>query len=304
MITRLAQLIDTVPTHLRLNRVARGEASATRSDIGFVDVGDAIVRFRRAGSNGPSLVLATDPPVPLELYDQLIALLASDFRVTVFEIPGFGCSLPRVGFRFSLPRAAASVTRFLEQLPAAPHVLAMPCVSGYVAVAIANARPELVSRLILAQTPSWADGQSWLRGRDRHGLLRRPVIGQLALAALRRKRARAWYQAALGTPSLLDAFTAATLHNFDQGGCFCLASGFQDFLRDHHGLLKPVKQQALILWGRADASHRHSEPKGAASFAPNAQLACLDGVGHFPELEAPAAVLTQIRSFVDKGTAR
>ncbi len=222
----------------------------------------------------------------------------------MFEIPGFGCSLPRIRFRFSLPRAAASVTRFLEQLPDGPHVLAMPCVAGYVAVAIANARPDLVSRLIFAQTPSWEDGQTWLRGRDRQGVLRRPLLGQLALAALRRRRARDWYQAALGDQSRLNAFTQTTLDNFDHGGCFCLASGFQDFLSDHHDLLKPASQDALILWGRADASHRRSDPGGAASFAPHHQLVSLREAGHFPELEAPVLALEQIRSFASSRSSR
>lgn len=303
MFRRLAQLIDTVPTHLRLGRVQRGPAAHTRADIRFVDLDDSIIRFRQAGRTGPSLVMATDPPVPLELYDDLIAVFEPHFRISIFELPGFGCSLPRTKFRFSLPRASAVVARVLEQLPHGPHILAMPCVTAYIAVAIANKHPELVQQLVFLQAPSWPDGQAWLQRRDPAGVLRRPVLGQVALAALRRRRIRAWYAAAVGDADLVEFFSEATLENFDHGGCFCLASGFQDFLSEPQSLVKPVTQDSLIVWGRADPSHRHSEPLGAATFAPNNHAVCLDKIGHFPDLETPRTVLKELLSFLNRSSA-
>jgi pimeloyl-ACP methyl ester carboxylesterase len=286
VLSHLAQWIDTVPTSLRLRRTQNGPAASSRTDIRFVDLGDCIVRLRQAGARGPSLVLATDPPVPLEMYDALLAKLSNRYRVTIFELPGFGCSLPRMGYRFSLPRAMQAVTRLLEQLPAAPHVLGLPCVTAYVALAIARARADLVGRLLLLQTPTWQGAQSWLDGRDPKHLLRRPILGQLGMLMMRRRRAHAWYKSALADHTLVEPFAQATLDNFDHGGCFCLASGYQDFLQNDHGLLKPVAQDTLIIWGKDDPSHRDTQMEATVALAPNSHAEYLDGVGHFPELEA------------------
>ena len=303
MLSHLAQWIDTVPTSLRIRRTQCGPAAFTRPDIRFVDLGDCIVRLRQAGSRGPSIVLATDPPVPLELYDALISELSDRYRVTVFELPGFGCSLPRLGYRFSLPRAMQAVTRLLNLVPAAPHVLGLPCVAAYVALATAHERPDLVGRLLLLQAPTWQGARRWLDGCDPTGLLRRPVLGQIGLQMTRRRLARDWYAAALADNSRIDEFAQATLSNFDHGGCFCLASGFQDFLQDHHGLLKPVVQDTLIVWGRSDPTHRKTDMAATAGLAPNSQIEYFDDVGHFPELEATQRFASVLDRFLEQDAA-
>lgn len=298
MISRLAQYVDTVPTALRLRRTQAGPAATSRAGIRFVDLGDCIVRLREAGTRGPSIVLATDPPVPLEMYDALIAALSDRYRLTVFELPGFGCSLPRMGYRFSLPSAMHAVIRLLERLPSAPHALGLPCVAAFVSLAVARARPDLVDRLLLLQAPTWQGAQRWLDGRDPKQLLRRPFLGQLGLLALRHRRARSWYETALADPGLVEPFTRATLENFDHGGCFCLASAFQDFLRNDHGLVQPVGQDTLIIWGKDDSSHRHTAMAATKELAPNSRAEFLDGVGHFPELEASGRFADLLDTFL------
>ncbi len=302
-LVRAAQLADSLPTQLRLRRTMRGPAACSREGVRFVEFANCVIRVRQAGTHGPSLVLATDPPIPLELYDDLVARLADRYRITLFELPGFGCSLPKLGFQLSMPASIAAVTALLDQLPSAPHILGLPCVAGYIAMAVANARPDLVNNLILIQTPTWDDGQHWLDGRDPKCLLRRPLFGQVALATLKRRRIRQWYRTALADHSRLDEFVTATLTNFDHGGCFCLASGFQDFLRFHHDRVQPVAQDALIVWGRRDPSHARTDMTRSILLAPNAQSVWLDQAGHFPELEASAAFVDAVDQFAQRERA-
>lgn len=298
MLNSLAQLIDTLPTHWRLQRTQNGPALKTRSDIRFLDLGNTLLRLRQAGTQGPSIVFAADPPVPLELYDDLLVSLSNRYRVTVFEMPGFGCSLPRFNYRFSMNAAVASVTKLLEQLPGGPHVLALPCVTGFIAIGIARIRPDLASKLVLLQTPHWQGAQQWLRGRDPKGLLQTPIIGQLALATMRRKRIRQWYASALANKSDIDRFAQATLQSFDHGACFCLASGFQHFLQDHAGHIAPVSQNALIVWGGSDPSHAFTDMAAILELAPNHQSEIFTGAGHFPELEATPQFVKTLDAFL------
>ena len=298
MIRRLATLIDTLPTHWRGRRTANGPAAQSRPGVRFLDQGNTRVRLLQAGNRGPSLVFAADPPVPLELYDGLIAALQPSYRVTVLELPGFGCSLPRMGFRFSLESARDSVARVLDQLSGAPHTLVFPCVTGFIALALARTRPDLINALVLPQTPNWAGAQHWLQNRDPKGVLRTPVLGQIALALIRRKRAQNWYASALGDRSRAPEFACATIAHFDQGGCFCLASAFQDFLHDHHGLLAAVPQRTLIIAGGSDPSHRGTDFSATSELAPNSQLLKLGAVGHFPELEDSTRFVAELKQFL------
>jgi pimeloyl-ACP methyl ester carboxylesterase len=298
MLDSLTQLIDTIPTHWRLKKTLHGPAAKSRADIRFVDLGNTLIRLRQTGTRGPSIVFATDPPIPLELYDDLIAELANRYRVTAFEMPGFGCSLPRIHYRFSMTMAIASVTKLLDQLPHGPHALALPCMTGFIAINIARARPDLVSKLVLLQTPNWQGAQQWLQGRDPKGLLQRPVLGQLALAAVKRKRIRQWYTAALGDKSQIENFAQATLTNFDQGGCFCLASGFQDFMHGHANHIQPAAQDTLIIWGKSDPSHRNTDISATQELAPNNRSLILEDVGHFPELEATPRFANELDTFL------
>jgi pimeloyl-ACP methyl ester carboxylesterase len=297
MLNSVAQLIDTIPTHWRLERIKNGPALKTRNDIRFIDLGNSIVRMRQAGKQGPSIVLATDPPVPLELYDDLISILSVRYRVTVFEMPGFGCSLPRINYQFSMGCAVAAVTKLLEQLPG-PHVLALPCVTGFISLSIARSRPDLVTSLVLLQTPNWQGAQQWLHGRDPKHILRTPFVGQIALAAMRRKRVRQWYAGALADKSKIEFFSQATLESFDHGGCFCLASGYQDFLQNRCGHISPASQYTLIIWGTADSSHKSTDIQLTRELAPNSHSALFDGVGHFPELEATERFAKELNAFL------
>jgi hypothetical protein len=63
MLQALAQLIDTVPTHLRSARTRRGPAARSRADLRFIDLAHCMVRMRQAGTHGLA-AFAADPPVP------------------------------------------------------------------------------------------------------------------------------------------------------------------------------------------------------------------------------------------------
>jgi pimeloyl-ACP methyl ester carboxylesterase len=264
----------------------------------FIDLGSCVVRLRECPGDAPSLVLAADPPVPIERYDALIDALHSRWSVRVFEVPGFGASLPRVGFRYSMADAVALVARLLEALPGAPHVLAMPCVSGFIAVALARSRPDLVRALVLPQVPDWAGTQRWLAGRDPRRLLRTPLLGQLALLAVRRQRIAQWYAAALGPGASHTDFVTDTLAHFDDGAGFALASAFQDFLADARHAPQPADVPALLLWGDADRSHRRTDPDATRALVPQGTLLRRPHCGHFPELEDPLAFAADLERFL------
>ena len=138
VIESLATWIDTIGPRLRLRSALTSDRFNSRPDVRHASLPECIVRYRVSGSGPRTLVLATDPPVAVEQYDRLIELLKNDFRVVVFEIPGFGFSLPRSGFSFDFVKLNDVVARFLQRLECGPYILAFPCVAAYGAIDIAE----------------------------------------------------------------------------------------------------------------------------------------------------------------------
>ena len=293
----IANWIDTAGPSLRARSIIKSAAFKSREGIGYCQFPETLVRYRVVGNGPQTLVLAVDAPVVIEQYDKLIEFLRNDFRIVVFETPGSGFSLPGTRYRFDFLAANDLVARFLQQLDFGPYILAFPCVSAYGAIDIANRFPALVAGVVVMQAPSWSEAVKWKHGRDRTGVLGRPIIGQLLLQFLKRKRAPQWFDAAVGKRDMLPEFVKTTDHAFAHGACFCLASAFQHYLTDATQALAVVKQPALIIWGEADASHRHTDKASTKHYFPDARDLRFPDAGHFPELEEPEMFSREVKQW-------
>jgi pimeloyl-ACP methyl ester carboxylesterase len=293
----VATWIDTVMPNIRSRSIAQSSEFNSRPGIANLQLPDTLIRYRMVGDGPQTLVQAADPPVVIEQYDELIQCLEEDFRVIVFEIPGFGFSLPRSGFRFDFAKVNDLVAEFLRRLAVGPYLLAFPCVSAYGAIDIAARFPSLVSGVTLVQAPSWSEQVKWKHGRDRQGILSKPVIGQLALQALKRKRAPQWFNAAVGNREKLSEFVETTDTAFAHGACFSLASAFQRYLTDKEQSLAIVNQPSLVIWGEADRTHRQTDKSSTRVYCPHAKEVRFAGAGHFPELEEPEMFAREIQEW-------
>jgi pimeloyl-ACP methyl ester carboxylesterase len=297
MVSSIATSIDTVIPHIRSRSITQSPAFNAHHGIYYARFPEALIRYRVAGEGSQTLVLATDAPVVIEQYDELLQLLENDFRVIVFEIPGFGFSLPRLGFSFEFTRMNNLVARFLKSLNIGPYILAFPCVTAYGAVDIADRFPGLVSGVVLIQSPEWSEEIKWKHGRDTRGLLSTPIIGQLGLQFLKRKATSRWLAEAVGRRERIPQFIENTGTSFTCGACFCLASAFQHYLTEAAPSLAPVRQPSLIVWGEADKSHRYTDKASSKLYCPQARDVRFQNAGHFPELEEPERFSSEIKAW-------
>lgn len=248
----------------------------------------ADVRIRAVGDGPDPIVIVPDPPNTIEHYDQLVQLLAPHRRVVLFEVPGFGLSFPRSrAFGFSAEQFSAVLVEVLEALELRGVTLVMSCIGGYVALATAKARPDLVARLVLAQTPAHRDMVAWARRFDRFGILGLPVIGQALMWLVKRPATRFWYANALPAGADAAPFAAPALAAQDLGGPYALASGIQAMRSLDHGLIAGVQQPVTVAWGHADRTHAKTDPRGLIEIVPHAELHSFTRSGHFPDLEEP-----------------
>ena len=282
-------------TFLQTHRRARPPSG---DGVRFVELPQATLRVRVAGTGPVALVIVPDPPNVIEHYDRLIALLAPHLRVVCCEAPGFGFSRPAPGFDFSPASQAASMAALLARLALGPYLLAFPCFAGLVAVQLAAEHPELVNGLVIVQTPAWSEALGWVRRIDRRGLLQTPWLGQLAMSFGKRRVARGWYRAALPPGADPAPFLAPALAAFERGGAYCQASAFQAACRTPAPRLGPVRQPALVVWGGADRTHRRTDKRSILEYVPRADWVDFAAAGHFPDLEQPERFRDELRHFL------
>lgn len=269
-------------------RISKSRSNLTAgAGVTFIDHPLARVRVQITGAGVRTVVFVCDPPNVIEHYCELIDVLRDQFRVVCIELPGFGFSSPKPGFRFTYSQLCAVIGDVLQRLNAGPCVLAFSCVSAYIAIHLAAVRPQLVDRLVLIQAPGWQDAENWVSRIDSGGVLRTPFLGQLMTRIRPRSIAKTWYRAALPDEVRVKSFSATADSALSCGANFCLASVFQQLFGRSPPPLPTVAVPAMVLWGGNDRTHRLSDSRSLLTYMPNGAWQQFETAGHFPELEEP-----------------
>ncbi|MFK7920678.1 MAG: alpha/beta fold hydrolase [Bacteroidia bacterium] len=248
-----------------------------------------VLRLRDTGGDKPVLMIVPDGPNVIEHYDELIALLRTDFRIVCFDLPGFGFSFPKKGWDYSYAAANALLLELMAQRKIEQATFSFPCANGFYALAFAEAHPQKVSRLVLVQTPAMSEMKKWT-DRTVPKILRIPLIGQIAMGRLEETFAKKWYNYALPRERDREPWQSTALQAVQNRGCFCLASLSQGLKKmESVPLSIPDSMPALLIHGEKDFTHQPTDFGSARAFRSDLALRPFADCGHFPDLEAPAA---------------
>jgi pimeloyl-ACP methyl ester carboxylesterase len=267
---------------------SRQESSLKSESMKLLQTQAGIVRVLDTDSRKPPLLIVPDGPCVIEHYTDLIELLALDFRVVCFDLPGFGFSYPALGFDFGVSQTAETVVEVMDLLEIPFAVLAFTCANGFFALHVAKHHPNRVSHLVLGQTPSFQSMRQW-NDRIIPKILHVPYVGQLLVAGLTRKISAGWYNLAL--PSSNEHKS-----QFVQHADHALKSGLS---RTQDAEIREVSVPTLLIYGNKDRSHRHTDFASLRDHAPTAEIVMFQGCGHFPDLERPQEYAKHIKSFVN-----
>lgn len=268
------------------------------------------VAYRVSGT-GPTVLLLHGFPTWSYDYAAVAADLASDRRVVTLDFLGYGASDKPVDHEYSVSESADIVEDLTAHLGIESLHLVAHDYGGIVG-------QELLDRALSGRLPFAVDRLTMLncgivysayRPTRLQKLLSTPVLGKLIARRITADRVHSGLDAVWGATRLTDA-------EFGQ-----LWQGIA--LRDGHRLAhRHIRynaerarhhrrwEKALaawpgpldLVWGLDDpVSGRHVLER-AVGLLPRARVTRLDGVGHFPQTEAPEAVAAAIRDDVENLT--
>jgi 3-oxoadipate enol-lactonase len=188
------------------------------------------------------------------------------------------------GAAFTIEDLAADAAAVIEERADGPVAVAGMSMGGCVAIALAGTRPELVSRLVLADTTAnygqdrvavWADRAD--------NALRKPRDKQLSFQLDRWFSPEFVKQEPAEAKRVSELFLATDSRAHAQA---CLALGGFDGL----ALLTNITADTLVVVGEHDYATTPAMAQTLADGIPGAQLRIFEKARHFSVFEAPGAL--------------
>ncbi len=228
--------------------------------------------------------------------------LARRFRLITVDLPGHGRSgIAQDPARMSVERTADDLVEILGRLDATPaHVLGYS-LGARIALRLAIAHPEVVARLML-ESPSAGIADPGERARRREAdetLAQRLERDGIADFVTTWERSPVFETHAALAPALVARQRAIRLASDPVGLAASLRGAGQGAMEPLHDRLAAVRAPTLVIAGALDAVGRPRAELVAAGI-PGARLALLEGVGHTPHLEAPAAFRRLVVDFLQE----
>ncbi len=231
----------------------------------------------------PSVVLLHGWPLDRRIWSEVARRVALEgFRVLVPDLPGFGESPPIDVVRATVETYAEDVSRFLSAFGPSPAAVAGHSFGGYVALALADRRPEALSGLGLVASRTIPDSEAARRGRAEtiekvRAQGTAALLPGLAEKLLGLKAQAAWR----------DHATRIIAHARPDGVIAGLAA--MAARPDRTEVLRHFPRPVLVVHGTADALIPVHEAPQPARSSGSLSVSILPDVGHMPMWEAPEA---------------
>jgi pimeloyl-ACP methyl ester carboxylesterase len=263
-----------------------------------IQVGDLAVAVSDTG-DGPPVVLLHGLGCGQRMWFHQILALKNRFRVIAYDQRGHGLTdAPAVATDYSAALLARDLVGVLDALKIEQAAIVGFSLGGGPALALAAARPERVSRLVLADVGAGADDPVKIEAMARRwvALITQGAVDELVCDMLRselfkvyarRNARRREHMAALicGTPIDGLRFTLSEV----------LARRKSLFRLS--GVLKSVRVPTLVLVGQQDYVCSKAA-RLLAQTIPDAALKIIADSGHMSPLEQPAAFTAALLEFL------
>jgi 3-oxoadipate enol-lactonase len=239
-----------------------------------------------SGSDRRSLLLIHGHPFNRTMWTPQVELLRARYRVVVPDLRGYGkSSLPPGCRETRLETFAADNLALMEALGIGMFALGGLSMGGQIALEMYRQAPDRIQALLLADTFAGLDGPD----RKRLRFTTADRLEHVGMETYAREELPKMI-----APSNADecpevaAHVLAMMTTTPRAGAAAALRGRAQ-RRDYLPLLKEIRVPTVIVVGREDAYTPVSFAEELHQHIPGATMAVIDGAGHLPNLERPAA---------------
>jgi pimeloyl-ACP methyl ester carboxylesterase len=249
---------------------------------------------------GPPLVLVHGVATSRSIWRHVVPGLAERHLVATPDMPGFGES-PPIGPGFVLEDEADALADTLSALPA-PVDLLGNSLGGAVAIVLAERRPDLVRRLILAAPAGLAPHRAPIpaiagRVSATTVAVRRRVAPRLVANATAR---RVLLYGLLVDPAAASPEEARATIAASRGAKRVAAAIAVVAAADLRTRLSELTVPVAFLWGDRDHLFPVATLEELRRLVPGARAEVIANAGHVPQLDRPDAFVAAVERLIDQ----
>jgi pimeloyl-ACP methyl ester carboxylesterase len=255
--------------------------------------------------NGPVLLLIHGIAGTLENWQAVTAPLARQYTVIAPDLPGHGGSAPSAG-DYSLGALATGLRDLLVALGHERATLVGHSLGGGIAMQFTYQFPEMTERLVLVSSGGLGPEVSKLLraaalpGADQF-IAATAALGNIVGSKVARGLGILGLRASTDVAVVAGGY--ASLVDRDRRSAFLatlrgvIGTGGQ---RIHAGdrLYLAEGMPVQIIWGERDPIIPVQHARNAHEAMPGSQLQIFEGVGHLPQIEAPAQFIAVLERFI------
>jgi 3-oxoadipate enol-lactonase len=250
--------------------------------------------------DGPPLVLVHGVATSSSIWRRVAPALATRHLVATPDMPGFGAS-PPIGRGFVLEDVADALADGLSGVPAPFDVLGNS-LGGAVAIVLAERRPDLVRRLILAAPAGLAPHRApipAIAGRVSATVVaaRRRVAPRLVANTAAR---RVLLYGLLTDPAAASAEEARAIIGASRGAKRVGAAVAVVAAADLRSRLAALTVPVAFLWGARDHLFPVATLEELRALVPGAHAEVIQGAGHVPQLDTPEEFVAAVERLLDQ----
>jgi pimeloyl-ACP methyl ester carboxylesterase len=233
---------------------------------------------------GPALLLLHAFPLDHRLWAGTAGAFSGAWRVLVPDLPGFGrARLDAAPDVLTMDDFADAVARALDAARVRPRAVAGCSMGGYVALALAERRPDLVPSLVLVDTRARADEPAEAEGRS--ALLAALGAAGQGAGMLLAERMLPRLLAPSAAPGLV-ALVRDWIRSAPVDAVRAAVRGMA-VRPDRTAVLAGFGGPVLVIGGEHDPITGPGEMRALAAAAPRGAAAIIEGAGHLPQIERP-----------------
>ena len=231
-------------------------------------------------------------------WEDLVGQIGEFGRALAFDMPGFGQSDKRHDFGGRVEDYAAYIGGALDGLGVSRAHLVVHDFGGAFGFCWGAGHPEALASVVMFNTGTWTTGRWHQAAR----LWRRPVVGELVMAATNRRTWRKRMSA--GPDPLPEAIIDRMYDDFDRGTRRAVLRLYRATplpyppASEWLATLRSLDRPALIVWGASDPFLGQRRVEDLQQPFPNAEVTLLESSGHFPFADDPALSAQAVVSFL------